>query len=195
MPESKTTKAVLRTKTDALCTITGTLSIITMDIAGPLPETPRGNKYILAICDHSTKYNKTYAMKDQTTEEVSEKCVEFCLTYGIPEAVLTDRGTNFTSQVIENLWERVNVHTLHTTANHSTPDGITEGFNSTIKTMLTQFVYQQIQNDWDLKLAKLTFAYNTAVHATVKLSPLELMFGRIPKLPIDLVYDQGEDRF
>ena len=169
-----------------------TLLLITMDMAGPLPETPRENKYILAICDHFTKYTKTYAMKGQTAEEVAEKCVDFCLTYGIPEAVLTDRGTNFTSQVIESLWERLDVHTLRTTAYHPQADGITERFNRTIKTMLAQFVDQQKQNDWDTKLDKLTFAYNTAVHATTKLSPFELMFGRVPKLPIDLVYDQTD---
>ena len=56
--------------------------------------------------------------------------------------------------------------------------------------MLTQFVEQEKQNDRDLKLEKLPFAYYTAVHATTKCSPFELMFGRIPKLPIDLVYDQ-----
>ena len=142
-----------------------TLLLITMDMAGPLPETLRGKKYILAICDHFTKYTKTYAMKGQTAEEVAEKCVDFCLTYGIPEAVLTDRGTNFTSQVIESLWERLDVHTLRTTAYHPKADGITERFNRTIKTMLAQFVDQQKQNDWDTKLDKLTFAYNTAVHA------------------------------
>ena len=37
---------------------------------------------------------------------------------------------------------------------------------------------------------KLSFAYNTDVNETTKCSPFELMFGRIPKLPIDLVYDQ-----
>ena len=56
--------------------------------------------------------------------------------------------------------------------------------------MLTQFVEQEKKNDWDLKLEKLSFAYNSAVHATTKCSPFELMLGRIPKLLIDLVYDQ-----
>ena len=78
---------------------TMTLIVITLDMAGPLPETPRGNRFMLAICDHFTKYTKTYAMKGQTAEEVAEKCVDFCLTYGIPEAILTDWYTNFTSQV------------------------------------------------------------------------------------------------
>ena len=56
--------------------------------------------------------------------------------------------------------------------------------------MLTQFVNEQNQDDWDLKHNKLSFAYNTAVHAVTKLSPFKLMFGRTPKLPIDLMYDQ-----
>ena len=119
--------------------------------------------------------------------EVAEKCLEYCLTFGIPEPVLTDQGSNFTSQVIESLWGRLDVHTLRTTAYYPQTDGITERFKRTIKTMLTQFVHEQKQDDWDTKLDKLSFAYNTAVHAMKKLSPFELMFGRIPKLPIDLV--------
>ena len=109
-------------------------------MAGPLPETPRENKNIIAICDHFTKYTKTYAMKGQPAEEVAEKCVDFCLTCGIPEAVLTDRGKNFTSQVIESLWERSDVHTLRMPAYHPKVHGITERLNRNIKTMLVLFI-------------------------------------------------------
>ena len=58
--------------------------------------------------------------------------------------------------------------------------------------MLSQFVHDQKQYDWDTKLEKLSFAYNTAVHAETIFSPFELMFGRKPKLPIELVYDQTD---
>ena len=54
------------------------------------------------------------------------------------------------------------------------------------------FVHKHKQNDWDTKLDKISFAYNTAVHALTKFLPFELMFRRIPKLPIDLVYDQTD---
>ena len=36
--------------------------------------------------------------------------------------------------------------------------------------------------------AQLCFAYNTSVHETTGLTPLEVMFGRNPIIPIDLVY-------
>ena len=89
---------------------------------------------------------------DMAGREVAEKCLEYCLTFGIPESVLTDQDTNFTSQVIESLWERLDVHTLRTTSYHPQTDGITERFNRTIKTMLTEFVHEQKQDDWDQKL-------------------------------------------
>ena len=127
---------------------TRTLMIVTMDMAGPLPETPRGNKYILAMCDHFTKHVKVFPMKGQTAKEVAEKCMDYCMTFGIPEAILTDQGTNFTSQVVESLWERLDVHALRTTAYHPQADGITERFNRTIKDMLTQFVEQEKKTIW-----------------------------------------------
>ena len=57
-------------------------------------------------------------------------------------------------------WELLDVHTLRNSAFHSQADGITARFNHTIKDMLTQFVVQEKQNLWDLKLEKLSFAYN-----------------------------------
>ena len=112
------------------------------------------------------------------------------MSFGIPEAILTDQDTNFTSQVVESLWDLLDVHTLRNTAYHHQADGIRELYHRTIKALLTQFVEQEKQNDWDFKLEKLSFAYNTAVHAKTKCSPFELMFGRMPKLPIDLATDQ-----
>ena len=35
--------------------------IVTMDMAGPLPETLRGNKHILAMCDRFTKHIKVFS--------------------------------------------------------------------------------------------------------------------------------------
>ena len=37
-------------------------------------------------------------------------------------------------------------------------------------------------------MAPLAFAYNTAVHSTTKVSPFEMVYGRKPRLPIDLIF-------
>jgi hypothetical protein len=36
------------------------------DLLGPLPVTPRGNKYILTITDYFTKWVEIFAVPDQT---------------------------------------------------------------------------------------------------------------------------------
>ena len=52
--------------------------------------------------------------------------------------------------------------------------------------MISAYVSEN-QRDWDQKLDQLTFAYNTATHEGTKHSPFYLMFGRKPKVPLDLM--------
>ena len=80
LPEGKATQNILQTKVDAFGFNKN--MIVTMDMAGPLPETLRGNKHILAMCDRFTKHIKVFPMKGQTAKEVSEKkCFEYCMIY------------------------------------------------------------------------------------------------------------------
>ena len=48
------------------------------------------------------------------------------------------------------------------------------------------------QLSWDLNLNKYSFAYNSSEHATIKQTPYEMMFGRQPRIPIDVVLPQIE---
>ena len=45
------------------------------------------------------------------------------------------------------------------------------------------------KEDWKKYISSLVFYYNRAPHETTKISPYELMFGRRPKLPIDVQYE------
>ena len=40
---------------------------------------------------------------------------------------------------------------------------------------------------WDLNLNKLAYAYNSSRHSATGQIPFEMMFGRKPKIPIDLI--------
>ena len=41
-------------------------SLVGIDLIGPLQETIRGNKYIVAISDHFSKWSKATAIPDKT---------------------------------------------------------------------------------------------------------------------------------
>ncbi len=42
-----------------------------MDLVGPLPETPRGYKYLMTLPDYYTKWAEAYPIKDKTALSVA----------------------------------------------------------------------------------------------------------------------------
>ena len=42
-----------------------------MDLIGPMPETPRGNKYIITLTDYFSKWAEAAALPDKTAEGVA----------------------------------------------------------------------------------------------------------------------------
>jgi hypothetical protein len=48
------------------------------------------------------------------------------------------------------------------------------------------------KDNWDDQLQQLAFAYNTSIHATTGYTPYELVYGRKPKLPLDIFHKNIE---
>ena len=64
-----------------------------MDILGPLPESPRCNRYIL---DHFTKRKEVFPLKDTEALTIARVFVNnFVCRFGVPDSVHTDQGKNF----------------------------------------------------------------------------------------------------
>ena len=162
------------------------LELLTTDLSGALPETERKNKYVLVVCDHMTKFVQMYALNETSAPTVANKLVEFMCQFGMSDSILSDQGRNYQSTLLEAVYELLDVKRLRTTAYHPECDGMSERFMRTLKAMLASLV-DEWQTNWDLLLPQLAFAYNTSVHNTTKQTPFELMFGRKPKIPIDLV--------
>ena len=67
-----------------------------IDFAGPLPETERGNKYVLVCIEHCTKWIELIALPSKSSGNVARSVVENILArFGVPGEILTDQGTEF----------------------------------------------------------------------------------------------------
>ncbi|CAF1111700.1 unnamed protein product, partial [Brachionus calyciflorus] len=114
--------------------------MITWDILGPLPTTEKERLYILVIVCHFSKYVELFALKSQKTEEVANCLLGYICRHGVPEAALSDRGTNFQSELMNQVFEVLDIQRLRTSAYHPQCDGETERFNRTLEQMLACYV-------------------------------------------------------
>ena len=164
------------------------LQRVAMDILGPLPETARGNRYILVIGDYFTRWKEAYPMTDMNALTVAQIFVhEFICHMGIPDVIHTDQGRNFESAVVKGICNLLGIKKTRTTPYHPQSDGMIERFNRTLLSMLSIAV-EHDEHGWDLQLPLLMFAYRTSTHETTGATPFELMYGREAQLPEDLMF-------
>jgi hypothetical protein len=163
--------------------VTAVFDRLGLDILGPLNETKAGNKYIVVFGDYLTKWMEAFAVPDVTTERIAALFIEHIVSrYGTPRELLTDRGSQFTSQLFEKVTSILGVKKTFTTAYHPQTDGLVERFNATLVDLLTHFAGPNF-DEWDLYLPLALAAYRRSPHASTGETPHFLMFGRDPVEP------------
>jgi len=160
-----------------------------MDYMGPLPETTQGNKHLLVIMDHFTKWCEAFPTKDQRASTVAEILVTHVFSkFGPPTIIHSDQGRNFESNLMHEICRLMGVHKSRTTAYHPQCDGLVERQNRTLQEILSCFVSQH-KDDWDNWVSLAVYAYNTSCHESTGFSPYELVFGKDPRTPLALELD------
>ena len=167
--------------------VTQPLDLVHMDYLSLEPS--KGNiENVLVITDHFTRYALAYPSKTQTAQATARILWDnFICHYGFPERFISDQGRNFESDLIRELCKIAGVKKVHTTPYHPQGNGQCERFNSTLCNMLGTLSEEE-KSDWKSHLGYMTHAYNCTKHASTTYSPYYLMFGRHPRLPIDIEF-------
>jgi hypothetical protein len=75
---------------------------------------------------------------------------------------------------------------LFSTTCYPQTDGQTKVVNMTLSTMLRAVLTKNI-NTWEECLPHVELAYNRSLHSTTKMCPFEIVYGFLPRAPIDLM--------
>ena len=164
---------------------------IAMDIVGPLPMSRSGKRYVLVVCDYATRYPEAIALHTIDAGHIAEELMKLFARVGVPEEILTDQGSNFTSKLLVELYRMLHVHPIRTSPYHPQTDGLVERFNQTLKAMLRKAATSE-GKDWDKVLPYLLFAYREVPQASTGFSPFELLYGRAVNGPLDVLRQAWE---
>ncbi|KAG2773833.1 hypothetical protein Pcac1_g15547 [Phytophthora cactorum] len=174
--------------------LTGPFLLLVVDAIGPLVVTPRGNKYILVFVDYFTRWVEDFAVTSLDTISFVDAMIEGVICrHGVPEQLLSDRGSNFILNLAKSLYETLEIKKLFSSAYHPQTQGLVERFNGTLMGMLRMFV-SETQTGWGVYLPRVLFAYRTTYHEGLGDTPFFSLYGRDPVLPIDLAFlNTGKD--
>lgn len=100
--------------------------------------------------------------------------------FGLPDKFISDRGPQFDSLVLKELWRLTGVEGRMSTAYHPQTDGQTERVNREIEAYLRIFCSNHPQ-DWSRYIPDMEFAFNNREHSATRYSPFFLMLGSHPK--------------
>lgn len=161
------------------------LQLVCMDYLSLEPDS-RDTRNILVITDHFTKFAVAVPTKDQKARTVARALWEnFLVHYGFPSRLHSDQGRDFESHTIKELCSLIGADKVRTTPYHPQGNPV-ERFNRTLLSMLGTLEEKDKQR-WRDFVKPLVHAYNCTRNDTTGYSPYELMFGRQPTLPVDLI--------
>ncbi|KAK8772700.1 hypothetical protein V5799_024055 [Amblyomma americanum] len=151
------------------------------DHLGPLVRSKKGNKYILVVIDNLTKYVRLFPSRDTSAKSVIKSCEDFTFRHSLPERIITDRGTCFTSKAFEEFCKARGIQHVLNSTRHPRANGQVERVNRTLVPTIMTTMDGNDQREWDIGLKGVEAFLNTSYNKSTGRTPLEVLFGYNPK--------------
>ena len=164
------------------------LDRLATDILGPLPLTPRGNKYVLIVGDYFTKWVEIFPVPDQTAKTCAMKIVHDVIgRFGSPLQLHSDQGRNYESEIFKQICDLLEIRKTRTSARNPKCNGMIERRNRTLLRMIRAYLRGE-QQDWDLYLGCLAAAYRSTPNESTGFIPNMLMLGREVRQHAEVIF-------
>lgn len=154
-----------------------------------MPESERGNKYVLVMADYFTRYSIATPVVDKTALTVTRAIIRhLILVHGPPRRLLTDNGGEFRNDLLKEVCEQLETKRIFTSPYHPQTDGVVERLNQTILNMVSTYVDANHSN-WDELLPYLMYAHNNTATSATGMSPFRALFGRACPSTLELLLE------
>ena len=141
------------------------------------PENNRGYRYNLVIIDNYSKFVGTIPLKNkkaQTNEDSFENIlISSKRKLGLIES---DRGNKIYNSIFQGFLNRNNIKIY--SRSFSFGAVFAERFNGTIRDLLKKPVFEKNDGNWINVLPKITKQYNSRIHSSTKLTPIQASFKK-----------------
>ncbi|GFV88561.1 hypothetical protein TNCV_1243711 [Trichonephila clavipes] len=152
------------------------LSTYHVDFIGSLPSTNKSYQHIFTVVDAFTKFTWLYPVKTVSAESALEKLKEQQKTFGNPIRIISDRGSAFTSQLLNDYCDEENLQHLQIATGVPRRNGQVERIHRTLIPVLTKLSLDD-STKWYKYVDRLQRILNSTISRSTKWTPFELLVG------------------
>ena len=147
----------------------------------------RGYNYIITAVDYLSKYCEMRPLKEKSAKEVARFIYEDLICrWGCSVYHITDQGREFVNSTNKELLDLCCTKQRITSAYHPQANGLSEHMNRSTQESLRKSL--QNENDFDRvdMIPTIAFSHRSSMNASTRVSPLEMILGHKPNVPIDI---------
>jgi len=160
---------------------------LSIDYVGPLKTTSRGNSYVFTVKCPFTKWVEAFPTKDSTAESAAQALTTHVFPrFGYCDEIHSDRATAFMSKLVSELCLMFGISATQTPAYHPQSNPV-ERAHRDLKSGIRAALEEHEDLEWDEVLPQILFAFRISPARGIGMSPYELLFGRLPNIPLGAV--------
>jgi hypothetical protein len=151
---------------------------IAIDTIGPLPLTSDGFAYIIVIICCFSRYTTLHIKKDTSAISAAESILDHTANFGLPNQILTDMGTQYINEIIDQLVFMMGVDKLDTLPGNHEENSIVERKNKEVGEHLRDILFhKKIKNNWNKVVPLVQRIINAEWVESTGVSPAQIIFG------------------
>ncbi|GJT62574.1 reverse transcriptase domain-containing protein [Tanacetum coccineum] len=155
-----------------------------IDFMGPFSKSHKF-EYILVVVDYVSKWAEAQSFPTNDARVVITFLKKLFCRFGMPKALISDRGTHFCNKIMEKTMKRYGVNHRFSTSYHPQTSGQVENTNRALKRILEKTVKDNLAV-WSRKLDDALWAFHTAYKTPNGTTPYKLKYGKNCHLPFEI---------
>nr|GEY00569.1 reverse transcriptase domain-containing protein [Tanacetum cinerariifolium] len=147
-----------------------------IDFMGPFPKSHKF-VYIIVVVDYISKWAEAQALPTNDARLVVTFLKKLFCRFGIPKALISDRGTHFCNKIMVKTIKRYGVSHRFSTSYHLQTSDQVENANRALKRILEKTVKDN-PAIWLRKLVDALWAFRTTYTTPTGTTPYKLIYGK-----------------
>ncbi|KAL5510826.1 hypothetical protein EMCRGX_G006432 [Ephydatia muelleri] len=137
----------------------------------------------MVVVDAHSKWLDVAVVTTPSSQQAIKILRNLFATHGLPEMVVSDNGSAFTSAEFQTFVKRNGIRHVRSAHHHPSSNEQAERVVQTFKEAILKTT-----GDLDARLARFLFQYRLTPHTTTGLSHAEMLLGRRPRSHLDLLH-------